>query len=220
MNTKFLEAFVSVAHLKSFRAAAEKLNVSQATISSRIATLEEEFQCRLFERDHNEVTLSLDGAKLLEKAERVLQSVTTLKKALDLADEPMGRIKIGVVESIIHTWLGSFLSELTKTYPKLEFELTAEPTASLHTLFAKGALDLILQTDPVRDEAVINLDLAPLQMGWVSRSDNDLVGRVVSLEEVSNHQIVTFTRGSRPHSSVLSMFDDADWTCPVFVPFL
>ncbi len=40
MNVRFLEAFVWVARLGSFRAAADKLHTTQAGISSRIATLE------------------------------------------------------------------------------------------------------------------------------------------------------------------------------------
>ncbi len=51
MNIKFLETFVWVARLKSFRLTAEKLFTTQASISSRIAALEDEMGVRLFVRD-------------------------------------------------------------------------------------------------------------------------------------------------------------------------
>ena len=209
MNNRFLEAFVWVARLKSFRAAAEKLNVSQATISSRISTLERDFQCSLFDREHNGIALTMKGSLLLDKAQSVLTAELILKQALSRAIEPVGRIRIGVVESIVHTWLGLFLSQFTQAYPKVEIELTAEPTLHLHGLFAKGSLDIILQTDHVLDEAVLNTELSPLELGWVCRSDSTLANREVSLIEIAEHPVITFTRGSKPHLDVLSLFENA-----------
>ena len=51
MNLRFIEAFVWVARLRSFTGAAEKLYTTQAAISSRIATLENDFGVKQFERD-------------------------------------------------------------------------------------------------------------------------------------------------------------------------
>ena len=72
MNIKFLEAFVWVARLQSFKAAAEKLHTTQAGISGRIATLEEQFGSRLFERERRGVSLTFNGSELLPYAERML----------------------------------------------------------------------------------------------------------------------------------------------------
>ncbi len=48
MNLRFLEAFVRVARLSSFKAAADRLCTTQASISSHIATFEEQLGARLF----------------------------------------------------------------------------------------------------------------------------------------------------------------------------
>ncbi|MGE8458508.1 MAG: LysR family transcriptional regulator, partial [Pseudomonas alloputida] len=58
MNTRFIEAFLQIARLKSFRAAAEHLHLTQAAISNRIASLEEEIGARLFERETRELKLT------------------------------------------------------------------------------------------------------------------------------------------------------------------
>jgi DNA-binding transcriptional LysR family regulator len=73
MNVRFLEAFVWVSKLGSFKAAADKLFTTQAGISSRIATLEQQFGVRLFERDHRAVTLTYQGSELLPYAERMIE---------------------------------------------------------------------------------------------------------------------------------------------------
>lgn len=210
MNIRFLESFVWVSRLKSFRAAAEKLNVSQATISSRISTLEAELQCRLFDRDRSEVALSTQGAHLLPRALKVLEAETDLKDSLKFAQEPTGRVRIGVIESIVHTWLSDFLTRIAKTFPKLEIELTAEPSVSLQSQFVKGGLDLVIQTDPVLAENVANTPLVPLKLGWACRNDHPLLKEDVTIEHLAAYQIVTFARGSRPHLAILDMFQEAD----------
>ena len=86
-------------------------------------------------------------------------------RSLQNQEDYVGRIRIGIIESIVHTWLGNFLTGIKQAYPKLEIELTAEPTSHLHALFAKGALDVILQTDPVLVESVVNSELPSLELG-------------------------------------------------------
>lgn len=210
MNIRFLESFVWVARLKSFRAAAEKLNVSQATISSRIATLEDELQCRLFDRDRNDVALSAQGSALMPKALNVLQAEQDLKNSLSEPRDIVGRVRIGIIESIVHTWMGQFLNRISQRFPKLELELTVESTPNLQGLLQRGSLDVVLQTETILDESVMNAALSPLRLGWACCKDHPLCDRPVALKDIAEHQIVTFTRGSRPHLSVLTLFENAN----------
>lgn len=62
MNLRFLQAFVWVARLRSFKAAADRLHTTQAGISGRVATLEEQFGVRLFERDRRLMTPAPPGS--------------------------------------------------------------------------------------------------------------------------------------------------------------
>lgn len=210
MNIRFLESFVWVARISSFRAAAEKLNVSQATISSRIATLEDELQCRLFDRDRNDVALSAHGSALMPKALNVLQAEQDLKNCLSEPQDMVGRVRIGIIESIVHTWMGQFLNRISQSFPKLEFELTVESTPNLQGLLQRGSLDIVLQTETILDESVLNSTLSPLHLGWACRKDHPLCEGPVMLKDIADHQIVTFTRGSRPHLSVLTLFENAN----------
>ena len=62
MNIRFLETFVWLAKLENFRLTAEKLHTTQAAVSSRIASLEEAFDVRLFDRNTRSATLTPAGA--------------------------------------------------------------------------------------------------------------------------------------------------------------
>ncbi len=82
MNIKFLETFVWVARLKSFRLTAEKLFTTQASISSRIAALEDEMGVRLFVRDSKGVSLTSEGQRVLEYAERIMDTMQSMKAVI------------------------------------------------------------------------------------------------------------------------------------------
>src|ERR1700682_5486117 len=82
MNVRFLETFVWLAQLRNFRMTAEKLHTTQAAVSSRIATLEQEFGVRLFERGVRDVALTLDGSKALIYAERLVRTMREMRECM------------------------------------------------------------------------------------------------------------------------------------------
>ncbi|WP_286780072.1 LysR family transcriptional regulator, partial [Sulfitobacter sp. UBA4523] len=105
MNTRFLETFVTVANLGSFRAAAEQLNVSQATVSSRISSLETDLQVDLFDREFHATRITVAGAMILETAQEMLATERNLRATLSDPTTAVGRVRLGLVSSVVHTWL-------------------------------------------------------------------------------------------------------------------
>ena len=68
MNTRFVETFLTLARLGSFRATATAMHATPAAISLRIKTLESELGVELIERDAPEFKLTANGERLLAHA--------------------------------------------------------------------------------------------------------------------------------------------------------
>lgn len=117
MNLRFLETFVWVARLKSFRLTAEKLFTTQASVSSRIAALEADLGVKLLLRDSRGVSLTPEGGKVLEYAERMLETAKAMKQSLDSDRAKVGRIRIGVMDTVIHTWMSALVAEPDRALP-------------------------------------------------------------------------------------------------------
>ncbi|KPA88578.1 LysR family transcriptional regulator [Pseudomonas sp. RHF3.3-3] len=205
MNLKFLETFVWVARLKSFRLTADKLFTTQAAISSRIAVLESELGVKLFLRDSRGVKLTPEGLKVLDHAERMLDTMQALKHAIEPGSTKVGRLRIGVMDTVIHTWLSPLVAQLTERFPRVEIELVADTALNLAEQLHKGFLDLILQTDPLRQESIRSLELASYPMGWVVASHSLYNREYLSLTDVAQERIVTFSKNSRPHQELLAL---------------
>ena len=205
MNLKFLETFVWVARLKSFRLTADKLFTTQASISSRIAVLEGELGVKLFLRDSRGVKLTPEGLKVLDYAERMLDTMQALKQSLETRSSKAGRIRIGVMDTVIHTWLSPLVAQITDHYPLLEIELVADTSLNLCDQLQKGFLDLALQTDLLRQENVRSLELASHPIGWIVASQSIYNRDYADLAELARERVITYSKNSHPHQEVLSL---------------
>ena len=205
MNLKFLETFVWVAKLKSFRLTAEKLFTTQASISSRIAVLESELGVKLFLRDSRGVSLTPEGLKVLDYAEQMMVTMQGLKQSLETTSSKVGRIRIGAMDTVIHTWLSPLVAELMDHFPLVEIELVADTALNLSDQLQKGFLDLILQTDLLRLETVRSLELASHPMAWIVASQSIYNRDYASLAELAQERIITYSKNSHPHQDVLRL---------------
>ncbi|UIN52605.1 MULTISPECIES: LysR family transcriptional regulator [Pseudomonas] len=214
MNLKFLETFVWVARLKSFRLTADKLFTTQASISSRIAVLEGELGVKLFVRDSRGVSLTPEGLKVLDYAEQMLDTMQALKQSIETRSSKVGRVRIGVMDTVIHTWLSPLVAQMTDLYPRVEIELVADTSLNLCDQLQKGFLDLILQTDLVRHESVRSLELASHPIGWIVASNSIYNRDYQSLADLAQERIITYSKNSRPHQDILALMQAQGMLAP------
>jgi len=219
MNLRFLEAFVWVARLSSFTAAADKLCTTQAGISSRIATLEEQLGARLFERDRRSVTLTFHGTELLPLAEKMLQLQSQMvghvgQRALT------GTLRIGVMETVVHTWLPALLSRFSLRHPNVTIELYSDTSPHLRDELLRGKLDVAFQTESISEGFVENRAIASLSMSWVAAPTLALPPGTLRFADIAAQPIISFHRESIVYRSILqSASDSAESARPLRVNF-
>jgi DNA-binding transcriptional LysR family regulator len=198
MNLRFLEAFYWIAKLGSFSAAATKLHATPAAISERIRTLEEDLGVRVFERDSRKVSLTAQGQRLLPYAEQMLALRDAMKESVRNPGAQTGIISIGVIESVVHTWLPELLRELNQVYPGITIELYSESTPRLKEELLADRLDLAILADEVEGEMFESMPLASDPMGWYAHPEiaRD-VGDAKAFEALLARQpVMTFMRGT------------------------
>ena len=208
MNLRFVEAFYWVASLKSISRAAEKLFLTQSAMSSRISTLEEELGVLLLDRGHNQsrqFKLTAAGTRFLVYADKLLALQREVKAEMG-SDQPMAvSMRIGAIESVLHSWLIPWLEKLRVDHPGLELELTVETTPILMDQVARGMLDVVFAVLPAASTGVRNRALPPMDMAFVG---NPLLHkkRNYSLAELADMELLTFQKGSQPHVTLLDLF--------------
>jgi DNA-binding transcriptional LysR family regulator len=200
-----LEAFVSVATLRSFRAAANRLNVTQPAISIRISTLEEELGVRLFERAGTKVRPTAKGLELLTYAEQVLDRAHTLKGVAHSSDS-LQKVRLGTTSTIVHAWLTSLMSSLRREFPHLTLELNIDTSPRLRGLLVSGALDVAILMGPVHEAGLRNLAVRTYRTAWIVSPTANLSPDVLTLPEIARHPVITHGRDSATYGSLEELF--------------
>lgn len=191
-----LEYFVAVAEAQSFRRAAERLGISQPTLTSQIASLESAIGARLFERSRGGTLLGALGRELVRDARRVLEELDGfVEHARTLAGGPGGTYRLGVGRTVGPYLLPHVLLDIHRQYGAVQFYVREESPHVLEDALLVGEYDLILTTLPIamRELAHVSLCREPLKLVVPSEhrlatkttiADADLVGEpVLAIEE-------------------------------------
>ncbi|MGO7353049.1 LysR family transcriptional regulator, partial [Rhizobium ruizarguesonis] len=87
-------------------------NTTQPAISVRVAQLEEELGTQLFDRSSRTLSVTPAGRQVLTYADRLLRLRAEMLHAVADRTHLGGTFKLGVAETIVHTWLPSFLEQV------------------------------------------------------------------------------------------------------------
>ena len=205
MNLRFVEAFYWAVTLKSVTRAAEKLYVTQSALSSRIAALEAELGVLLLDRRDKQFRLTIAGTRFHRHAERLLNLQRDIKAEFGSDGGRTMSLRIGVIESVLHSWLVDWLQALRRELPTLELELTVETTPVLMDHMRLGAADLVLAAMPADGDGVRSRALAPMPMVFAGQSPRHARRRWTLPELCQGDELLTFQRGSQPHVALLDL---------------
>jgi len=119
-----LHALLVVAQLGSFTKAAQRLGVSKASISQRIAELERALGQPLVARTTRSVRLSEAGQRLVEDSEAGFAMLTrSLGQTRDAAGQPRGLLRITAPVALGRQHVAPALGTFLRTYPEIRIEL-------------------------------------------------------------------------------------------------
>src|SRR5262249_5019903 len=198
LDFELLRAFVAVADCGGFHRAAERLNLTQSTISQQIKRLELEARRPLFRRTTRSVALTDDGEMLLGDARRLLQLEEAARHRLT-TPRLSGTVRLGVVEEVAGGSLPSALGRFAALHPgvKLEVQIGVSPelierlnAGRLGVGFAKRPLGTsrgrLVWREPLVWAAAETFDLVPGAMLPLALYREKSVSREAALAALGN----------------------------------
>jgi LysR family hydrogen peroxide-inducible transcriptional activator len=160
MELNQLRYFCAVARTGSFTKAAEQEEIAQPSLSQQIRKLEQEIGSPLIERLGRKNRLTPYGEALLPLAESILRQIeeaeahiSSLKKGVH------GRLRIGVIPTILPYWLAPRIGEFLAKFPEVDLELTEATTFRLVESLQSGELDAAVASVPIKSPDVICSEL-------------------------------------------------------------
>ena len=153
MELHQLQYAVEVANLKNFTRAAERINVSQSTLSHQIAKLEEELGMKLFERNSRNVCLTQAGEDFIEQARLTLNNLEKAKQTIQgYRGLLKGTLRMGVVAALGRIEYANMLENFYKRHPGIKFEIVQAGTYDLLEQLSAKAIEIAFLVMPEENQ--------------------------------------------------------------------
>lgn len=207
MQLPDLQAFVTVAHERSFSVAARKLHRTQPAVSQAIRRLEDELGDRLFDRSSRNGALTEAGTLLLEHAQRLLRMAEEAESAVrELQHMRRWRVVIGANEAAVHSVL-PFVREYAASHPRVTIDVRRVPSRRIAADLLDRSMDFGVMTFQPAERGLQSIPLGDDELVMLAHPAHPLATRKrVSIEEVGRQVVIAHNDPSPTRDRVLRVY--------------
>ena len=210
VDFKSIETFLWVVTLGSFRGAGQRLNTTQPAISQRIAQLEREMGVKLLNRDHRVASPTPSGRQLMVYAEKLISLRSEMMAEVGERSAMRGVLRLGVAETLVHTWLPRLIKSVNTAHPNLSLEIEVDITPNLSARLLGQEIELAFLLGPLSASGVRNRVLCDYPIGVLASPSLGLGQGPLKVQDLAKFPIITFPRKSQPYEIVRSLFNRPD----------
>lgn len=198
-----LESFYWVAQLRSFSVAAEKLNITQPTVSYRIGELEKQLGVLLVVRNKRKFLLTDEGEALKHYAESMIAIAQDIESNIKTRNTRLPTLRVGVIDSFAAVCLPLLLDELNIRFVGTRVAATVDTSHRLAELLSEGLLDIaVLSTPPRHDNVALEL-LGHQTVDWIASEKVTMGGPFVTDADLLKQRIFATPAPSNLHSLIV-----------------
>ena len=150
MELRILRYFLAIVQEQSISHAAEKLHLTQPTLSRQIKDLEEEFGKQLFVRGNRQITLTEEGVLLKKRAEELIELADkTISEMTESDNQLNGEIYIGSGETTCIEPIFKCIKDFQYEYPNIHFHIISSHKDDLQDKLNQGLVDFSIVIDNI-----------------------------------------------------------------------
>jgi DNA-binding transcriptional LysR family regulator len=198
INLADLQAFVAVADLGSFRAAADAVHLSQPALSRRIEKLEGALGVRLFDRTTRRVSLTAVGRDFSRKARTVLDDLEASLLAIrDVAATQAGEVTVACVPSAVYYYLPEVIRRYHEKYPRIRVRIIDEAANTVLAAVIRGEADFGVNFTGTQEPEIDFQPILKERFVAACRRDHPLARRKeVTWAELGRYEYMTVSKAS------------------------
>lgn len=192
ISGRALHYFDTVARCRSLRQAAAKLHIAPTAISRQIDLLEHQMGAPLLERGPNGISLTAAGELLAAQAQHTLRDLERVQEHIaDLKGLRTGRVRLQVAEGVVAGLLAPALTDMSKRYPRLNFDIGIASAGQVVEALRLGTADIGLSFFMPRHDDILIVESARLDHHAVMAVGHPLAGaQEVTLARLAEHRVI------------------------------
>jgi DNA-binding transcriptional LysR family regulator len=192
INSRQLLAFATVARTRSFTLAGKELFLSQSAVSHALTALEEELDCRLFDRDGKKLQITPAGEHLLYYAEKILADMHTARGSLQQRNRwGASQFRVAADAMFGPCLLPGVLRMFRKEFPDWQIHVKTGESRDCVEWLAQDAVEAAVTIAPNRSEAVEIMPLFTDELMFVVSPQHPWAeNSSVNQDEISSQPLV------------------------------
>ena len=196
MTIRHLKIFIEVAESGKMTAAAEKLFISQPTVSQAIRELEEYYGVLLFERLNRKLYITEAGKKLLSYAKIVVRQYDTLEEKMFSLNK-VEKIRIGATVTVGECVLSDIINRLRKENPRVTIYSYANNTEIIEEKLLNGEIDIGIVEGKVKSNDLIVIPEMKDRLVLICSTDHPFAKkRTINIKELNDQEFAMREKGS------------------------
>ncbi|GIN41684.1 LysR family transcriptional regulator [Bacillus obstructivus] len=205
MDIQHLNYFVAVATEGNFTKAAQKLYVSQPSISKMVKNLEDELGVILFDRTGKHAKLTDAGEKILVQAQNIIKSFQNLRSELDdLMQLKTGIIHIGLPPMVGSRFFPKVIQAFHQHYPNITVQLVEDGAKKIERDVGNGTLDLGAVVLPINEDQFHTFSFVNEKLMVVTHPSHPLSKRKqLQLVDLEAEPFILFAKNFALHDRII-----------------
>ena len=148
MQIDLIDTFLDLVETRSFNRSADRLGVTQSTISARVKALETALESRLFNRSRAGTDLTTEGLRFETHARRLRQEWTAAQRSVAPSGEAALTLRLGIQNDLAAVYLGPMTAEFRRALPQTAFYIESDYSTQMCSDLISGALDFAVMFTP------------------------------------------------------------------------
>ncbi len=196
MTIRHLKIFITVADTGKMSSAAEKLYISQPSVSQAIRELEEHYQTLLFERLSKKLFITEAGKRLYSYARPVVTQFDLIEQ--NMAQESrIQRLRIGGTITLGSSILSYMIRDLKKSCPDLELYSYVNNTRIIEQKLLNMELDVAIVEGQIKSPDLVSIPMVQDMLVLVCSADHPFAGKsAIKVTELNEQPFVMREFGS------------------------
>ncbi|MGR3515280.1 MAG: LysR substrate-binding domain-containing protein [Paracoccaceae bacterium] len=210
VTLKHLLYFTTLAETGHYRRAAERIGISQPSLSLQIRNFEDVLNLKLIERGRAGAVLTPEGREVLERARKIVADVTVLQQTSERMKAGLvGTLRLGSSPTLGPYLLPNVIQNLHGAYPDLRLVIRDGAPSDLIDALLQGEHDLILTQLPVQsaDARVVRLLREPLYLAVAQ--DHPLAGKEQATDtDLRGESILVLSNRFTLHAQIAQLSEE------------
>lgn len=207
LSLRDLEYLIAIAEELHFGRAANRLHVSQPTLSEQIKKLEGLLETTFFERTKRVVKLTPQGQELLTSAYKIMREADLFLKIAKNKKAPLsGEFHLGAIATVGPYYLPYIIGPLRKAFPELELIIHEGMTDELLTKLDRGELNAVIasRTFDEKNYRVYSLYHEPFWLAAPAEQEFKQKNGKISVKDIESDRLLLLTEGNCLKDEVLN----------------